>query len=541
VRRRRGRREEETAHKVPTPQPVKEEEDVPLSPDIRKNIARLKATLGGSDDIVFREFKINNASELEAALIFIDGLTNKDHLQRDLLAPLMLFANQTGQAEWASGRRGFEALKSRLLTMTEIKDASTLRECIEAVLAADAVLLIEGSERAILLGVKTWEHRPVMEPTSERIVRGPRDGFNELFKSNIALVRRRIKSPYLRVKYARVGRRTQTDIAIMFEEALADPALVTEVYRRMQFMDVDGILDSGYIEQYIEDSPYSPFPQVQHTERPDRVAAALLEGRVAILVDGTPFAIMVPATLSNFLPTPEDHYERWLLMTGVRVIRTVSLFVGILLPALYVAITTFHHEMIPRQLVLTITAARVGVPFPAMVEALVMEVTFELLREGGIRVPGPIGPTIGIVGGIIIGQAAVVAGLVSPIMVVVVAVTAIGSFAVPSFNVGLALRLLRFPLILFAGAFGLYGVMAGVIIILMHVVSLKSFGVPYLAPIAPSNSQALKDTIVRAPLWSLTHRPKPFHPREERRIGRPHFMQHKQDRGEQDEPSEDPN
>lgn len=218
-------------------------------------------------------------------------------------------------------------------------------------------------------------------------------------------------------------------------------------------------------------------------------------------------------------------------MTGVRWIRTISLLIGVLLPALYVAITTFHHEMIPRHLVIAIAAARVGVPFPAMVEALIMEITFELLREGGIRIPGPIGPTIGIVGGIIIGQAAVTAGLVSPIMVVVVALTAIGSFAVPSFNVGLSLRLLRFPLILLAGAFGLYGVVSGIIVILMHAVSLKSFGIPYLSPIAPSNLASMKDTLVRAPLWMLTMRPQIFHPRQGRRINKPSFIQHDHERG----------
>ncbi|MBS3872494.1 MAG: spore germination protein [Firmicutes bacterium] len=519
------------ALKLPPPHPIMDEKDQPLGANIGENLALLKQKLGGSDDVVFREFKLDNASELPAVVVFIDGLTNKDHLQRDLLAPLMLFARQTGHAEWGMGRRGFAALKNHLLTLVEIKEASTLRECVEAVLAADAVLLIHGSEQAILLGVKTWEHRGIMEPTSERTVRGPKDGFNELFKSNIALVRRRIKSPYLRVKYARIGRRTQTDIAILYEDNLTDPALVAEVYRRLQYIDVDGILDSGYIEQYIEDSPYSPFPQVQYTERPDRVAAALLEGRVAIMVDGTPFALMVPAIMSNFLPTPEDHYERWTLMTGVRWIRTISLLIGVLLPALYVAITTFHHEMIPRHLVIAIAAARVGVPFPAMVEALIMEITFELLREGGIRIPGPIGPTIGIVGGIIIGQAAVTAGLVSPIMVVVVALTAIGSFAVPSFNVGLSLRLLRFPLILLAGAFGLYGVVSGIIVILMHAVSLKSFGIPYLSPIAPSNLASMKDTLVRAPLWMLTMRPQIFHPRQGRRINKPSFIQHDHERG----------
>ncbi len=521
--------------KVPPPKPVEGEKDEPLELSLDKNIYMLRTRIGASDDVVFREFRIGNSSALRATLVFIDGLTNKDQLQRDLLTPLMIFARHTEQAESSSGLHGYAALKSHLLTVMEIKDVSTTRACVEAVLAANAVLLIDKSTEALVIGVQTWEHRPIMEPVTERVVRGPRDGFNEMFKSNVALVRSRVKSPFLRVKYARIGRRSQTTMAIVYDVNLVAPALLTELYKRLSYIDVDIVLDSGYIEQYIEDSPYSPFPQVQFTERPDRVAAAVMEGRVAMIVDGTPFAIIIPAVLSNFLPTPEDHYERWLVMTGVRLVRVLSITFAVLLPALYVAITTFHQEMIPSRLALTIAGARAGVPFPAVVEALLMEVTFELLREGGIRVPGTVGTTIGIVGGIIIGQAAVTAGLVSPVMVVVVAVTAIGSFAVPAFNVGLSLRLIRFPLILLAGILGLYGVFAGIIIVGLHLVSLRSFGVPYLSPLTPSDNQGLKDTLLRAPLWSMLLRPKMFRPRQQRRIGKPAFVQHPPRQGEDDD------
>lgn len=512
--------------KVPPPHAVEEETDEPLVSSLELNVSLLKRRLGGSDDVVFRDFRIGNASALRAAVVFIDGLTNKDQLQRDLLTPLMIFAQHTEQAESNSGLRGFAALKNHLLTVMEVKDVSTVRECVLAVLSADAVLLLDKSNTALVIGARTWEHRPIMEAVTERGVRGPRDSFNEMFKSNIALVRQRMKTPSLRVKFACIGRRSQTNIGIIYDSSLASPTVLTELYKRLSYIDVDGILDSGYIEQYIEDSPYSPFPQVQFTERPDRVAAAVMEGRVALIVDGTPFAILVPAVLSNFLPTAEDHYERWLVMTGVRMVRAMSIVMTVLLPAMYVAVTTFHPEMIPSRLVLTIAAARAGVPFPAAVEALLMEVTFELLREGGIRVPGMVGTTIGIVGGIIIGQAAVTAGLVSPVMVVIVALTAIGSFAVPAFNVGLSLRLLRFPLILLAGLLGLYGVFAGIIVVVLHLVSLKSFGVPYLSPLAPSDNQGLKDTLIRAPLWAMLLRPRMFNPRQQRRIGRPAYVQH---------------
>jgi len=521
--------------KIPPPKPIEDEEDRPLSIDLTENVELLKAQVGGSDDVVFRDFKINNVSELNATLVFVDGLVSKDQLQRDLMGGLMLLARQTCRAEWSTGAHGYDAIKNHLLTLIEVKDITTIRECVEAVVAADALLFIDGSKKAMVLGVKTWEHRGISEPGTEKVVRGPRDGFNELFKSNVALVRRRIKSPYLRVKFARIGRRTQTDMAILYEENLANPSIIEEVYRRLELIDVDAILDSGYIEQYIEDNPYSPFPQVQFTERPDRVAAALLEGRVAIMVDGTPFALIVPAVMSNFLPSPEDHYERWILTSGVRLVRTLSIFIAIMLPALFVAIVTFHQEMIPTRLAIAIASSREGVPFPAVLEALLMEITFELLREGTIRVPGTVGSTIGIVGGIIIGQAAVTAGLVSPIMVIIVALTAIGSFAVPAFNVGLSLRLLRFPLIILGGIFGLYGVFAGVILILLHIVNLRSFGVPYLAPVAPSNLSGMQDTVIRAPLWMINRRPHMFRPRQEKRLGKPAFIQHQGKRGGNDD------
>ncbi|HBK86359.1 MAG TPA: spore germination protein [Firmicutes bacterium] len=379
------------------------------------------------------------------------------------------------------------------------------------------MLIVHGLNLAFVLGAKKWEHRAISDPATENLVRGPREGFNELMKVNVALVRRRVKDPQFRVKYLKLGKRSVTDCALLYLEDVANPVLVDEVKRRIDLINIDGILDSGYIEQFIQDTPYSPFPQVQYTERPDRVAAAILEGRVAIVSDGSPNALIAPATLTNFLPAPEDYYERWLLMTAIRIVRTASLLNSILLPSLYIAFLNFHQEIIPSRLVLAIAGARAGVPFSAVVEAFIMEFTFELLREAGIRLPAPIASTIGIVGGIIIGQAAVSAGLVSPVMVIVVALTAIGSFAIPSFNVALSIRILRFPLMLLSAMFGLYGLTAGGILIVMHLVTLKSFGVPYLSPIAPLTLSGLTDTMVRAPAWQHRLRPLMFRPRNKYR------------------------
>ncbi len=509
---------------------IMEQAKRPLTRDLKDNVEVLKKILGNSDDVAFREFSLGSANQIPATAIYIDGLVNKDMIQRDTLAPLMLWAQEVLAPAVTTPDAIRELVSSRLLSMLEVKEKKLYTEVAEEVLNGETVLLFDGLDIAIAMGTKSWEHRGISEPVTENLIRGPREGFNELMKTSVALVRRRIKDPMLRVKLIRVGQRSATDVAIVYLEGVANPALVNEVKRRLDLVKTDAIIDSGFIEQFIQDTPYSPFSQVQYTERPDRVAAEVLQGRVAVISDGSPNALLMPATISNFLPAPEDYYERSILMTFVRFVRTISILSALLLPSLYVAIVGFHQEIIPTTLALKIAGARTGVPFSALVEALVMEFTFELLREAGIRLPAPLGSTIGIVGGIIVGQAAVSAGIVSPIMVIVVAVTAIGSFAIPSFNVAISLRVLRFPLLILAGTFGLFGVTAGIIAILLHMASLKSFGVPYLSPVAPLTLSGLNDTLVRAPLWQMRLRPSMLRPRDlHRSVPDPSYYQNKRE------------
>lgn len=509
-----SRRQQEKGNaEVETTSTVVDAYDRPISRDLCENVEILKKLLGNSDDVIFRHITIGNANCLPAVFILIDGLVDKDSLQDNVMTPLMLWAKKI-EAPAATTPEAIKCLMSEhFLSFLEVKEKYTYPEIVADVLAAEAVLIIDKLDLAFVLGAKKWEHRSISDPATENLVRGPREGFNELMKTSVALVRRRVKDPQLRVKYLKMGKRSVTDCALLYLEDVANPILVDEVKRRLDVINTDGILDSGYIEQFIQDTPYSPFPQVQYTERPDRVAAALLEGRIVVVSDGSPNALIAPATISNFLPAPEDYYERWILMTAIRIVRTASLLNSILLPSLYIAFLNFHQEIIPSKLALAIAGARAGVPFSAVVEAFLMEFTFELLREAGIRLPAPIASTIGIVGGIIIGQAAVSAGLVSPVMVIVVALTAIGSFAVPSFNVALSIRILRFPLMILSAMFGLYGLTAGGILIMLHLVTLKSFGVPYLSPVAPLTLSGLTDTIVRAPLWQHRLRPMMYRPR----------------------------
>ncbi|GAB7389013.1 hypothetical protein BSNK01_28510 [Bacillaceae bacterium] len=305
-----------------------------------------------------------------------------------------------------------------------------------------------------------------------------------------------------------VGRYTKTDVVIVYVEGLADETLVEEVKRRLERIDIDGILDSGYLEQLIEDDPFSPFPQILTTERPDNVTAHLLEGRVAILTDGSPTALVVPAPLFSFLKSPDDYYDRFIIGTAIRWLRYILFMISLLLPSLYVAVLTFHQEMVPFSLLLTVVAAREQLPFPAFVEAFIMEVMFEALREAGIRLPKQIGPAVSIVGALVIGEAAVSAGIVSPTMVMIVAITGVASFAVPRYNAAIALRLLCFPIIILAGTLELLGVMLGIIAIIVHLCTLRSFGVPYLSPMAPTKQRDMKDVLLRAPLWMMKTRPR---------------------------------
>jgi spore germination protein KA len=377
------------------------------------------------------------------------------------------------------------------------------------------VLLLDKVEESLSANTKGWEKRGVDEPQTESVVRGPRDGFVETLRVNTALVRRRLKDPSLRVKNIQVGERTKTDIALMYIDGLVDPDVLAEVKRRIKEIKIDGALESGYIEQYIEDHPWSPFPQIQNTERPDKVTSNLLEGKIAIFVDGTPFVLIAPAIFTQFYQSPEDYYERFMIGTLVRIIRVISMFIALFLSSLYIAFSSFHPEMIPSRLAIAMTAGRSTVPFPSIIEAFVMEIAIEILREASVRLPGPIGPTIGIVGALVVGQAAVQAGIVSPLMVIIVAMTTIGSFVTPSYSAAIALRMLRFPMMIAAGMFGLYGIMLFIIIIIIHLCSIKSFGVPYLAPFSPMRIRDNKDTILRVPLYRMNQRPTPFETRDD--------------------------
>lgn len=504
--------------------------------DLQSNIHRIREALGQSSDLVVREFTLGGNPKTLGALLYIDGLANATLVGDQILRTLMRTEESTaGMAAWHS-RDSLDQLKSRVIAAASVREEDDLGQAVLSLVRGETLVLTAGQPRILVCGTRAFEMRSVEEPTSESGVRVPREGFTESLRVNTSLLRRRIQNPNLWIESLRIGRVTQTQVAIAYVEGIVNDELVSEVRRRLQRIEVDGILESGYLEEFIEDNPYSPFPQTLRTERPDVVAANLLEGRVAVLTDNTPFALVLPIVFTQLLSVSEDYYERFMIGTSLRLIRYLAFFASMMLPSLYIAVTTFHQEMLPTGLILSIAAAREGVPFPAIVEAGMMEVIFEILREAGIRLPRVIGPAVSIVGALVLGQAAVSASLVSPAMVVVVATTAVSSFTTPAFSLAISARLLRFLFMIAAAAMGLFGVMAVGLGVMMHLCALRSFGIPYLSPLTPVTMSDWKDVIFRAPWWAMVSRPRwigqkepvrqnldnrPRAPRVRRRPGRP--------------------
>jgi spore germination protein KA len=365
------------------------------------------------------------------------------------------------------------------------------------------VILFDETNAAVIAELKGFEKRAIEEPTGETTIRGPREGFTENISVNTSMIRRKIQSPKLKMESMTVGSLSKSTIVIAYIDGIAKTSIIEEVRRRISRIQLDTVLGGNFIEEFIEDYPFTVFPQVQNTERPDIVASCLAERKVAIFIDGTPFVLIVPCSFWSTFQSADDYYERFIYATLIRWLRMLLIIISLFLPSIYVAITTFHPQLLPTNFLLSITSAREGVPFPAVIEAVLMELLFEGLREAGIRMPRPAGSAVSIVGALVIGQAAVQAGIVSAPMVIVVSLTGVASLISPRYSMGMAFRMLRFPMLIFSGMFGLYGVTMATVFLLIHLTNLESFGVPYLSPVAPLTRTELKDVLIRAPRWNL--------------------------------------
>ncbi|OCT10939.1 spore gernimation protein KA [Paenibacillus pectinilyticus] len=477
----------------------------PMSTSLQDNVKWLHHKLGQSSDVYYRQLEIGAYPDTNSvALFYIDGLVQYDILNEHVSKPLL--SAHENEDYWGQDIC-FHDLLCQAITISELSFSKEGTDVVAALLGGSTILIADGYDEVIIAGTAGWDKRAIEEPQTQTVVRGPKESFTEDIRTNTSLLRRKIRSPDLRFISLRIGRYTQTEVIISYLDGLADERVVEEAKSRLERIDTDSILESGYIEEYIEDVTYSPFPTIMNSERPDAVAAGLLEGQIAILVDGTPFVLQAPVTFFSFMKSSEDYYQRFDIATFIRAIRYISFFVSMLLPSLYIAVTTFHQEMLPTTLLISLAAQRESVPFPALLEALLMEVTFEVLREAGVRMPRVIGSAISIVGALVLGQASVQAGLVSAAMVIIVSFTAISNFVTPALNMAVAARLIRFGLMLLAGSFGLFGILTGCMAILIHLASLRSFGVPYLTPISPLVVSSLKDTLIRVPRWLVGLRP----------------------------------
>ncbi|HJV46820.1 MAG TPA: spore germination protein [Bacillota bacterium] len=480
----------------------------PFDFSLEKNIEYIEQIIKSSVDFHNRRFVFHAARDIKGICFYIEGLVNGDHIER-FLKTLMVTAVEIREFsdETLLGPQLLEKLKENLILNSGINIIDKFEDAVNAILSGDTIVFLERCQKALQISTKGWDARSVSEPETEVVIRGPRDGFTENIRTNTAHVRRRIRDPKLRFDPLVVGTRTKTDINIAYIEGIVKEELVEEVKSRIQKIKIDAILESGYLEELIEDAPRSPFTTVQSTERPDKVAAAILEGRVAIFVDNTPFVLIVPVVFWQFIQASDDYYSRYWVGSFFRVIRYIAFAISLILPSIYVMLVSFHQEMIPTALAITIASGREVVPFPVLVEALIMEVAFELMREAGLRMPKPIGSAVSIVGSLVIGQAAVQAGIISPFMVIIVAITGIASFAIPSYAASFSIRILRFPLLIASGTMGILGFAAVFFILVIHALSLRSFGEAYLEPITPFLPSDQKDILIRVPWWKMDKRP----------------------------------
>ncbi|MFS0907556.1 spore germination protein [Priestia aryabhattai] len=468
------------------------------------NLNIIKQKTGNSSDVVIRHLKMGMNSEMKAAIVYVEGIVDNQSIQEYLLQSMM----KDNDKEKLNEHDALDLISEDMMTVGNVSSINNWDDLFLALMAGDTLVLVDGVDQALSASTKGGEKRSISESSTQMVVRGPKGAFTESIGTNTSMVRRIIKTPDLWTETLKVGRATKTDVAIMYIHGIANDKVVEEICQRLHKIDIDSILESGYIEQLIEDQTMTPFPTMYNTERPDVVAGNLLEGRIAIFVDGTPFVLLAPAVFMQFFQSAEDYYARFDIATSIRLLRVFMFLISIIAPATYVAVTTFHQEMVPTTLIVAIAAQREAVPFPAFVEALVMELTFEILREAGIRLPKAIGSAVSIVGALVIGQAAVQASIVSPAMVIIVSITAIASFATPSFDMAISARLIRFLFMLGAASFGFYGIILVLLMMVVHLCSLRSFGVPYMAPFAPFIPVNMGDTVVRLPWWTLRQRPR---------------------------------
>ena len=483
-------------------------EKTPVYESVRKNEEYIRKKCDQCADIIIRPMRLGDERKVDCLIVYLEVAVSNMMLEDSVIGKLINHFWEIPPSQMK------EFLKNNSLGISDVKELPTLEEAVEAMLAGNAVFFMDGYDQAVKIAGKGYPAMMVGKAETEKVLRGSKEGFTDSVKINSALIRKRVKDTRLKVVERQMGVRSNTMLQLLYVEDLVQEDLLSEIQRRLDQFEIDGIFDSGMVEQLTEEVWYSPFPQFQSTERPDRAAMELLEGRIVLLCDNSPMALLLPTTFHSFMTSSEDMYNRFEMVSFVRMLRYLAVLTAVLLPGLYLAVIRFHTQVLPANLILSFAEARAGVPFSSVVELVFLELSFELIREAGVRMPGPLGNAIGIVGGLIIGQASVTANLVSPIVVIIVALTALGSLAIPSEEFSAPFRLLKYLFLAAGGYLGLFGIVLGIYLVVSHLAGLLSFQVPYLTPFVRKEGSA-DGGILRRPLRKMNRRPV-FARREQR-------------------------
>lgn len=486
----------------------------PNNKEIELTGGNIRSLLKKNSDAIFRDIFICGDHKRTATLAFIDGLVDSKGIADDVVKPLI---ENSKLCEAKNEKETIDLIKHGAVYFPHIQVRDNINDTLNDMLNASCAIIFDNEKIALTFAVKGYEKRGITEPTSENVVKGAKDAFVESLRVNTATIRRKIKTQKLVIEQTKVGRQTETPIGIVYIDGIANSHLVDEVKRRLDNIEIDGVIEAGFIEEYIIDKNYTSFPLVGATERPDRFCTSILDGRVGIIIDGLPTAYIAPVTVHQLLRTMDDYSQNFLVVSALRLLRYITAILTVFLPGFYIAVTTFHQEMIPSELAQAIAASKEGVPYPSFIEVFLMLVAFEILLEAGLRLPKTIGQAVSIVGALVVGEAAVNAKLISPSVVVVIAITAISSFTMPNQDFSNALRLWRFIMAIASSMMGIFGLSMGAIFLIYELASIETFGVPYLSPYVASEGRDLGDSIIRIPLRFLKKRPFSLRTPNERR------------------------
>ena len=474
---------------------------VTLSNNLEENVKEIKCQMGESFDLISKVIELkseNRKKSLKIAIFLINGLADQNFVNETIIENII--KNYKFIINHVEGDNLIDTFNDYIVTMSEVKISNNFIDLFSNLLAGDTIIILDGETKFFQIGSRKYPERSVEEPKTHISIMGPKDSFTESLVTNTALLRRKLKNPNLWIKTISVGEKTNTNVAICYLKGTADEGIITEAQTRIEKIEIDNILDVSYIVAALKETQGSLFPTIQLMERPDSLVANILEGRVVILCDGSPYGMVIPTVFNQFLHATEDYYKKSNISIFFRLLRTMGFSFAVYLPSIYILLTVFHSELIPFPLLVKIASQREGLPFPSWAEAISLCLIYDLLREAALRMPMALGSTISIVGALVLGDAAIQAGIISPIMLIIVSVTAISTLSIPNYTMQVTAIILKYVFIIIAAFLGLFGFVLGLYVLLIHMTSLRNFGVAYLAPFSPHTGESNYDSIIRKPL-----------------------------------------